>query len=181
MSAAQWLKVDGTTKRSSCKVGKQTVRLWKEEMLTFHTRTLTFLSSYDISSHPKTMQLITGFIVSGAGTIYKLVVYKTLTHSPWLAPRIDVKSCRHSRVSEDGGGDLRGEIGEEARLLFWLAKSMGCVYVWVFLRCFLMATIESLQWLGTFGSDGSDQSYRTVIYNKHGKRLFLVSFDQEVL
>ncbi len=38
---------------------------WKEEMFTFHAHTLTFLSSYDISSHPKMIQLITGFIVSG--------------------------------------------------------------------------------------------------------------------
>lgn len=34
-------------------------------MFTFHVHTLTFLSSYDISSHPKMIQLITGFIVGG--------------------------------------------------------------------------------------------------------------------
>lgn len=88
------------------------LRLWKEEMLTFHTHTLTLLSSYDISSHPEMIQLITGFIVSGPA---QFINWLATEH--WLTLRLvlrkDVKHCRHSRVSEREWDEWKAEWGED--------------------------------------------------------------------
>lgn len=83
----------------------------KEEMLEFYTYTLTFLSFYDISSHPNMIQLITGFIVS---TIYKLTVCKHwlilcgLRHENMQNTAI-VHMCLWERVIEEGDEGKRVE------------------------------------------------------------------------
>ncbi len=72
-------------------------------MLTFHNHTLTFLSSYDISSHPKMIQLITGFIVSRPGGF----INRPCTNTDSLAAVGTAKGCKtlpsSARVS--GSGD----------------------------------------------------------------------------
>lgn len=72
-----------------------------------------------------------------ADTIYKLALYKTLTHSLWLAPQKDAKHCCHSHDWEETERERQrwGESGEKEDLLFWLSKSEGCVHIWLCLSC----------------------------------------------
>ena len=96
MSASKWFLVWWT----SCRV--ETRRACeRKEMLTLHTRTRTFVSSYDISSHPAMIPLITGFTVA----VYKLAVYKTLSHS------LSVNRCNTlSSFTRVWDGGRRGKI-----------------------------------------------------------------------
>ena len=101
---------------------RASTRAWKEEMLTFHTHTLTFLSSYDISSLPKMIQLITGFIVSRLKQFIN-----------WLCSNTDSlftvgasRRCKTLSSFTERGRPREGD-GRQTKRLFWLSKSDGCV------------------------------------------------------
>lgn len=102
-------------------------------MLTFHTHTLTFLSSYDISSHPKMIRLITGFIVSRATQFINWLCTNTDSLSMVSAAKkmqntVVIHTCLREKESE-------GEREQIIVLTFKVsgACSCGCeVYLHVY-------------------------------------------------
>lgn len=134
-------------------------------MLTFHTRTLTSLSSYDISSHPKMIQLITCFIVSTLTRFINwLCTEHWLTLYGWHCAK-DAKHCRRSHES------VRARLREKEDDCFDFQSVWG-VFLWV---CSLLVCLplhvqnDSC----TFGSNWSNQWAGTLILYciKHNKIL----------
>lgn len=98
----------------------------RKEMLSLHTRTQTFLSFHGVSSHPKTIQLITGFIV-GRPTQF-IDWLRTNTDSLSVVGTVGRKKktqqhWRHSHVSAGGTA--------EADYCFDCQSRRGCVHAGV--------------------------------------------------
>ena len=120
------------------------------------THTLTFLSSYDISSHPQMIQLITGFIVSGPAQFINWLCTKHWL-TLWLVLWKDVKHCRHSHLSETGrprGKEMRERLSERGwRWLFWRSMSVGWVHTGA---CCVLDLYLCTCWMTLhIGNDGS--------------------------
>lgn len=117
------------------------LRPWKEKALTCHTRTLMFLSSYDISSHPKMIQLISGFFVSRPNQF--IIWLYVNTDSLYL-----VGTVRWCKIPSSFARVWEKEICRKGRLLFWLSKSGACAHIWA---CGL-STFACAAWHCTFES-----------------------------
>lgn len=109
-------------------------------MVTFHTHTLTFLSSYDISSHPKMIQLITGFIVSRPTQFINWLC----TNTDSLSMAGTAKRCKTlpsftrfcERETEREGDEGKKERRKITALTFKASEvcTCGCVdYLYVYL------------------------------------------------